>query len=234
MFIKSLCVIIQIFSLIAMSSSWEHDGMSCMLPPDPFGPDGPIPLVEVVPRSSVLPAHVPIDPMPRSSESADHVDKLNKEIMRSSWPQDDHGATESMDDQSMKPFEVLDDNWEVKEGEDVAYCRSCDTWVRTSLIEEHMQGSHKRKIKKRMQQEQKEHEQALQKESLQDKIDEIIKCLEDHPQFLKAQWIEIGHFLKITAIDTYGYSTRSQEFLLTSQTDHEEVIFEALSFLDAD
>ena len=245
-FIEGLCVVSQILALIAMSSSWEQDAMSGLFPPDPFGPDGPVPPTEALPRSSVSAEHVATVTKAIMEGGFEVKEGLEaKESLEAKASMDDLGATGSMDDpwtawdrddESMKAFEsqVLDDNWTVYLGKGVAFCKSCDTWIRSCLIQEHMDGMHRKKMKKRMKEEQEEHEKALQKESLQDKITEILECLEDHPQFLKGQFIEFGSFLRITAIDEYRYSTRSQEFLITSATDHTEVIFEAMAFLNAD
>ena len=101
-----------------------------------------------------------------------------------------------------------------------------------SIVNHEYHGRHQRIIKKIADEEREKHLENLRKESIEDKKAEIIECLEDHVMFLRWEWLPLGHFLKIFKVDLQNRGEISREFLVASETDHHEVIFEAFNWLD--
>ena len=138
---------------------------------------------------------------------------------------------------NLKEVESKPHIWEVHREAGEALCKTCDTWYNllgdpVDIVNHEYHGRHQRIIKKIAEEEREKHLENLRKESIEDKKAEIIGCLEDHPMFLRWQWLPLGNFLKIFKVDLQNRGEMSQEFLVASETDHHEVIFEALNWLD--
>ena len=138
---------------------------------------------------------------------------------------------------NLKEVESKPHIWKLDRESGQALCKTCDTWYNllgdpVDIVNHEYHGRHQRIIKKIADEEREKHLENLRKESIEDKKAEIIGCLEDHPMFLRWQWLPLGHFLKIFKVDLQNRGEISREFLVASETDHHEVIFEALNWLD--
>ena len=133
-------------------------------------------------------------------------------------------------------------NWRVfrgspyGEGVNHVVCLICDRALNLEFpdqVSQHISSpGHKRKIMAIRAEEEEERLRSLKAESIEYKKSEFIQCLEDHPMFLNWQWIPLGSFVRVFKMDLANYGQTSQDFLITSDTDHEELIFEALEWLE--
>ena len=138
---------------------------------------------------------------------------------------------------NLKEVESKPHIWHVHREAAEAYCKTCDRWYNLlafteDIVNHEYNGKHKRMLKKIAAEEREKHLENLRKESIEDKRAEIIGCLEDHPMFLRWQWLPLGNFLKIFKVDLQNRGEISREFLIASETDYHEVIFEAFDWLD--
>ena len=99
-------------------------------------------------------------------------------------------------------------------------------------MEGHLSTSrHRRKKRILREQEAEQRIEIFNRENIHRKGVEIISGLQEHPMFLKWEWQPLGHFLKIfkkTRFEELSF----QEFLVSRDIDEDEVIMEALDWLD--
>ena len=136
---------------------------------------------------------------------------------------------------NLKECEMKPHIWEVHRLRDCAFCRLCERWYNLmgeTIVNHEYQSRHQKILKAINAAEREKHLEELRKESIEYKKNEIIETLEDHRFFLRWQWLPLGHFLKIFKVDLVNLGETSREFLVAQDTDHHEVIFEALEWLD--
>ena len=91
------------------------------------------------------------------------------------------------------------------------------------------------KLNRAREAEEQERLKLMNQELIEDKIQEVLAGVRDHPLFLWWQWEPLGNFLKILKVhpEVYGEDC-SREFLVSLEADADELILEGLAWMDVD
>ena len=138
---------------------------------------------------------------------------------------------------NMKEVESKPDIWKVDLEMKSAFCGTCNTWYNLEhdpegILNHEKRPRHKKKLKAIQDAEDQKKAEDLRQEAIEQKQIEIIQALEDHPKFLRWDWLALGHFLVIVKMDLRNLGETSREFFLGADSDEHEVMKEALEWLD--
>ena len=159
-------------------------------------------------------------------------------------PPEDEDKTLKAIEENLKVIERTGiTNWQVFRGSPGEYgkcrnsvlCKICNMQLNLEFsghINEHIKNpKHKNNLMAIRHLEEQQLLMNLRRESIDEKKMEFTACIEDHPKCLSWEWVPLGSFVKVFRMDLENRSQTYREFLFTAETNHEELIFEALEWL---